>query len=67
MKVPTRYSKILFLALSFLFLTQGCSFYAGFHTKSTPQSGTKMTQSVTPNEGGTSPTASNQGLGNTVR
>ncbi len=50
MKILYRYSKVLFLILSLLFLTQGCSFYARFHVKSAPPSGTATAQGVSLNE-----------------
>lgn len=46
MKMLNQYAKILFLLLSLLFLTQGCSLYASFHVKSAPSSGTAMAQGV---------------------
>lgn len=66
MKALNRYSMVLFLSLSLLVLTQGCSFYAGFHTKSAPPSGTAMTQGMRPNERETPQTVSNQSFGDVV-
>ena len=60
MKAIAHYLKIASLALFFPFIMQGCSFYMGFHAKSTPPSETRVTQSVTPNEGETVKTVSNQ-------
>jgi hypothetical protein len=50
MKVLNRYPKVLFLLLSLFFLTQGCSFYARFHTESAPSSGTATAQGGSLNE-----------------
>ena len=63
MKNIRQYLKILSLAFSFLFLVQGCSFYMGFHVKSTPQSENRTAHSVMASEGGAVETASNQDLG----
>ncbi len=63
MKIIVQYLKILSLALFFLFLIQGCSFYAGFHVKSTPQSESRTARSGTLSDQGALGTASNQDLG----
>ncbi len=58
MKTIIRYLKILFLSLSFFFLTQGCSFYMGFHVKSKSPSEIRTAHSVISSEGGTTQTVS---------
>ncbi len=60
MKTIAQYLKVMSLALFFLFIIQGCSFYLGFHVKSAPPSESTMTQSVTPNERETVKMVSNQ-------
>ncbi len=67
MKTTAQYLKIMSLALFFLFMMQGCSFYMGFHVKSAPPSESRMTQSVTSNEGETVKMVSNQDVQNDVR
>ena len=62
MKTIAQYLEIMPLALLFLFMIQGCSFYMGLHVKSAPQSENRTAHSRTLNERGAVETASNQGL-----